>query len=358
MFNFAESKTCLMKKTNFNPNAAAVANGNYFGLPYSADEAPIVIVSVPWDVTTSYRPGTSKAPAAIIAASLQLDFFDFDVKEAWEIGIGTLPVDFEIETLNNKTRQLAENVIAHLESGGDPAAIAQDLATVNEASAILNHKVYLSTIELIKKGKLVGLVGGDHSVPFGYIQALSEIQSEFGILHIDAHADLREAYEGFTYSHASIMFNVLKIKEVTKLVQVAVRDECEDEINLVSSNDRIVQYDDYLLAAAEFEGKTWGQQCVEIVANLPERVYISFDIDGLSPGLCPNTGTPVPGGVSFQKAVYLLRKLVESGRRIIGFDVSEVAPGADEWDANVGARIIYKLCNLMYLSNNRVIENS
>lgn len=358
MFNFAESKTCLMEKTNFNPNAAAVANGNYFGLPYGIDEAPVVIVSVPWDVTTSYRSGTSKAPAAIIAASLQLDFFDFDVKEAWKIGIGTLPVDFEIETLNNKTRLLAENVIAHIERGGDSKAIAQELATVNEASAILNHKVYQSTSELLKKGKLVGLVGGDHSVPFGYIQALSEIQPGFGILHIDAHADLREAYEGFTYSHASIMFNVLKLKGVKKLVQVAVRDECEDEINLVSSNDRIVQYDDYLLAAAEFEGKTWGQQCVEIVANLPERVYVSFDIDGLSPGLCPNTGTPVPGGVSFQKAVYLLRKLVDSGRRIIGFDVSEIAPGTDEWDANVGARVIYKLCNLMYLSNNRVIENS
>lgn len=358
MFNFAESKTCLMEKTTFNPNAAAVANGNYFGLPYSTDEAPVVIVSVPWDVTTSYRPGTSKAPAAIIAASLQLDFFDFDVKEAWKIGIGTLPVDFEIETLNNKTRLLAENVIAHIERGGDSKAIAQELATVNEASFILNQKVYQSTSELLKKGKLVGLVGGDHSVPFGYIQALSEIQPEFGILHIDAHADLREAYEGFTYSHASIMFNVLKLKRVTKLVQVSVRDECEDEINLVSSNDRIVQYDDYLLAEAEFEGKAWGQQCVEIVANLPERVYISFDIDGLSPGLCPNTGTPVPGGLSFQKAVYLLRKLVDSGRKIIGFDVSEVAPGADEWDANVGARIIYKLCNLMYLSNNRVVENS
>lgn len=341
-----------MEKTTFNPNDAAVANGNYFGLPFGVDEAPVVIVSVPWDVTTSYRAGASKGPAAIIAASSQLDFFDFDVKEAWKIGIGTLPVDIEIEVLNTNTRILAESVIAHLEGGGDPLAVAKELATVNEASFILNQKVFESTSKLLKRGKLVGLVGGDHSVPFGFIQALSESQPEFGILHIDAHADLREAYEGFTYSHASIMFNVLKFKGVTKLVQVAVRDECEDEIKLVSSNDRIVQYDDYLLSTAEFEGKTWGEQCAEILSKLPERVYVSFDIDGLNPGLCPNTGTPVPGGLSFQKAVYLLRKVVDSGRVIIGFDVSEVAPGTDEWDANVGARIIYKLCNLMYLSNN------
>ncbi len=199
---------------------------------------------------------------------------------------------------------------------------------------------------------MVGIVGGDHSVPYGFIKALSELKPGFGILQIDAHADLRDAYEGFTFSHASIMYNALKLNGIKKLVQVGVRDECEDEINLVAKNELIVQYDDYLMAAAEFEGKNWGKQCVEIISKLPERVYVSFDIDGLSPEFCPNTGTPVPGGLSFQKAVYLLRKLVESGRKIIGFDVSEVAPGKDEWDANVGARIIYKLCNLMYLSNN------
>ena len=354
MFNFAEPKRCIMDKTNFNPNAAAVANGNYFGMPYSVDESPVVIVSVPWDVTTSYRPGTSKAPEAIIAASSQLDFFDFDVADAWKIGIGTLPIDEEIKNLNIQMRPLAEQVINHLESGGDAAEVNEELAEVNNASLILNEKIYRTTSDLLKKGKLVGIVGGEHSVPYGFIKALTAFHSNFGVLQIDAHADLREAYEGFTFSHASIMYNVLKIKGIKKLVQVAVRDECEDEINLVASNDRIIQFDDYFLAAAEFEGKSWGKQCVEIISKLPEDIYISFDIDGLGPELCPNTGTPVPGGLSFQKAVYLLRKVVESGRKIIGFDVSEVAPGNDDWDANVGARIIYKLCNLMYLSNSGV----
>jgi agmatinase len=352
MFNFVESKRCIMDKTNFDPNSAAVANGNYFGMPYRAEDTPIVLVSVPWDVTTSYRPGTAKAPESIIAASLQLDFFDFDVEEAWKIGIGTIPVDTEIETLNTQMRPVAEQVITHLENGSDPLLVAGELAKVNAASERLNEKIHKLTTELIRKKKLVGIVGGDHSVPYGFIKALSELKPDFGILQIDAHADLREAYEGFTFSHASIMYNALKLNGVKKLVQVGVRDECEDEINLITKNEMIIQYDDYLMAAAEFEGKTWGKQCVEIISKLPERVYVSFDIDGLSPEFCPNTGTPVPGGLSFQKAVYLLRKLVESGRKIIGFDVSEVAPGKDEWDANVGARIIYKLCNLMYLSNN------
>jgi agmatinase len=253
-------------------------------------------------------------------------------------------------------RPIAERIISHLENGGDQSEVAEDLATVNAASLLLNQKVFQNTKQLLQKGKLVGLVGGEHSVPLGFLSALAESNPGFGILHIDAHADLRQAYEGFTYSHASIMYNALKLEGISKLIQVAVRDECEDEVELVDSDDRIVQFDDYLLAAAMFEGKTWGELCVKIVSQLPQQVYVSFDIDGLSPELCPNTGTPVPGGLSFQKAVYLLRQVIESGRRIIGFDVTEVAPGADEWDANVGARIIYKLCNLMYLSNTGEIE--
>jgi len=307
-------------------------------------------------VTTSYRSGTSNGPEAIIAASPQLDFFDFDVEDAWKIGIGTLPIDQEVKFLNEAMRPLAKKIISHLESGGALIDVSQDLATVNAASLLLNQKIYQSTNQLLAQGKLVGLIGGDHSVPFGYLCALAERSPGFGILHIDAHADLRQAYEGFIYSHASIMYNVLKLEGVSKLVQVAVRDECEDEIKLINATDRIVQFDDYLLAAAEFEGEPWGDLCVEIINHLPDQVYVSFDIDGLSPELCPNTGTPVPGGLSFQKAVYLLRQLIESGRQIIGFDVVEVAPGQDEWDANVGARIIYKLCNLMYLSNNGTIE--
>jgi agmatinase len=96
-----------------------------------------------------------------------------------------------------------------------------------------------------------------------------------------------------------------------------------------------------------FEGVTWKMICDDIVASLPMQVYLSFDIDGLDPKLCPNTGTPVPGGLELEQAVYLIRRVADSGRKIIGCDLNEVVPGLDDWDANVGARLLYKMCNLM-----------
>ncbi|MBA4077191.1 MAG: agmatinase, partial [Cyanobacteria bacterium PR.023] len=177
----------------------------------------------------------------------------------------------------------------------------------------------------------------------------------FGILHIDAHADLRDAYEGFTYSHASIMFNAIKEPTLTKLVQVGIRDYCEMESDLVASSDgRIVSFYDRDIKTKMFEGMSWMHICQEIVSQLPDEVYVSFDIDGLDPKLCPNTGTPVPGGLEYEQALYLVRMVAESGRVIIGFDVNEVAPGdEDEWDANVGARLLYRLANLTAKSNDQ-----
>ena len=199
----------------------------------------------------------------------------------------------------------------------------------------------------LHQSSIVGVVGGDHSSPLGLIEALSEIHHSFGILHIDAHADLRLSYEGIQYSHASIMNNALKCSGVKKLVQVAVRDVSSPEIALAQEDSRIVMFSDNHLKENEFQGVSWHQQCLIIVNALPEKVYISFDIDGLMPDLCPNTGTPVAGGLSYNQAVYLLHVLKRSGRQIIGFDLCEVSPGAEsDWDANVGARILYKLAVL------------
>ena len=192
----------------------------------------------------------------------------------------------------------------------------------------------------------MGLVGGDHSAPFGLLRALAERHAEFGILHIDAHADLRQKYEGFDFSHASIMHNALThIPQAVRIVQAGVRDLCEDEYLLAQNNPRICMFDSYSIARRAFEGGTWAQTCGQIIDALPHRVYISFDIDGLSPDNCPHTGTPVPAGLSFGQAAYLLKRLNEAGRQIIGFDLCETAPSPlAEWDAIVGARMLYKLC--------------
>lgn len=339
--------------TNFNPNDPGMANGNYFALPYSLEESEIALISVPWDVTTSYRPGTHKGPDAIIEASVQVDLYDPLVPDAWQTKIGTVPADEKIAKDNKKYRKIAEGVIEELENGAGIEDLKPNLDKVNKASISLNEKVYKTCKEQIAAGRITGIAGGDHSVPLGNMKAIAEQCEEFGILHIDAHADLRKAYEGFTYSHASIMYNALnEIPQLAQLTQVGIRDFCEDEAAIIDTDSRIRCFTDIELKRNLFEGKTWKKQCEEIIASLPSDVYISFDIDGLSPELCPNTGTPVPGGLSFREVDYLLHMLATSNKRIIGFDLCEVAPGEDdEWDANVGARFLYKLA--LYTKLNR-----
>lgn len=345
-------------KIEYNPSDVGCNNGNYFGMPFTPEEAALVLVSVPWGVTASYGEGQSYAPDAIIGASTQLDFYDPVSPNEWHKGIATAPIDYTIQDMDSLLRGQAKKVIKFLEEGGNPfeeAMIDSRIHKVNNASEELNEMVYNETKEWLDKGKLVGLVGGDHSTPFGYIKALGEKYEQLGILHIDAHADLRNAYEGFKYSHASIMFNVAnQVKSVDKIVQVGIRDYCDEEVEFVKrSNGKIVLFDDYLMAAERMEGTTWAEQCRRIVSNLPENVYISFDIDGLTAFHCPGTGTPVTGGMDFNQVLYLLNSVVTSGRKIVGFDLVEVAPNTKEgeWDANVGARILFKLCGLILKSN-------
>lgn len=336
---------------DFNPNGVGIVGGGFFSLPCEVDSSRLVIVSVPWDVTVSYGAGTAAAPEAIMEASSQLDLYDSSAVDAWREGIATLPVDPQIAASSASLREVAQRVITQLESGAE--AQSEDLDRVNEGSRWLNDNIFHTVTKLLNDNKLVALVGGDHSTPYGAIKSLSQFHDSFGILHIDAHRDLREAYEGFEFSHASIMYNVLRdIDQVERVVQVGVRDFCDDEQLLATLSDRVVSFEDMTLARARFEGESWGSQCRRIVDALPQKVYVSFDIDGLQMSYCPHTGTPVSGGLSFNEAVYLLEMVVESGRTIIGFDVVEVVPCEyDNLDLIVGARALYKLAGLTIKSN-------
>ena len=346
-----------MDLKTFNPNGVGVDNGAYYGLPFTPEEAALVLVSAPWDVTVSYGAGTALAPDALIEASTQLDLYDASAPGAWLGGIATADIDYSLLEESRKLRADAERVIEHLEEGGAPddERIERRLRRINEGCAAMNDNIYRQARQWLSQGKVVGLVGGDHSTPYGLIRAVAEKESSLGILHIDAHCDLREAYEGFEFSHASIMFNVLRdVPAVTKIAQVAVRDFSEREAALAASSGRVVLFDDLSLAAAGFRGETWDTQCLRIVETLPQEVYVSFDIDGLSYENCPHTGTPVAGGLGFNQAVWLLDTLVRSGRRIVGFDVVEVTPAREERiDAITGARVLWKLCNLTLKSNVR-----
>jgi agmatinase len=336
---------------NYDPSDVGKVNGNLFGLPFDYASAQTIVFGVPWEVTVSYRPGTALAPQQILDASPQLDLYDFDNPQGWKQGIYLPPIEPDILAKNNYYRQQAALIIDRLEQGKplhDEPNLTPVLAEINQAGTDLNRWLFDRAQQAINDGKKVGVIGGDHSVPLGYMQALATCYPDFGILHIDAHADLRDAYEGFEFSHASIMFNALKIPQISKLVQVGIRDISQVEIDTIDrSQGRVVGYYDALIKQQLYSGNTWMSICQEAIAHLPQQVYISFDADGLDPKLCPETGTPVPGGLELEQAFCLCREVIRSGREIIGFDLCEV--GNAEWDGNVGARIVYKLINLMNL---------
>ncbi|MDI1447188.1 arginase family protein [Polyangium sp. 6x1] len=341
---------------SFDPNAPAAEDSGIYGLPFTEDDAAVVLVPVPWEVTTSYGGGTSGGPAAILAASRQVDLYDLDVEKPYAPGIFMQDEAEEIARWNEEGRALAQKII---EVGGvvETDELRAALARVNELGAKLNARVEAETERLVAKGKIVGIVGGDHAVPLGAIEALARRHPGLGILHFDAHSDTRRAYEGFTFSHASIMYNVLsRAAGVGKLVQVGIRDVCEEEMDYVASQgERARVFFDRDLARRKIGGETFATITREIVDALPREVWVSFDVDGLDPRYCPHTGTPVPGGLDFHEAVYVIGEVARSGRTIVGFDLNEVAPGpdGDEWDANVGARLLYKLIGLTLASQGK-----
>jgi agmatinase len=253
-------------------------------------------------------------------------------------------------------RKEAELYIDYISQGDEVnnnQFMCKTLKEVNEGSLLLNNWVYQQTKALLDQNKLVGLLGGDHSTPLGFMKAIAEKHGDFGVLQIDAHCDLRESYEGFVYSHASIMYNALnEVPQLRKLIQVGIRDYSLSEHQFVQNNrNRIDVYFDRDIRVRQFEGETFKEIVEEIVDRLPQKVYISFDIDGLDPKLCPNTGTPVQGGFETEQVFYLFKTILKKGKQIIGFDLCEVSTSENGWDANVGARALFKLCNLLVESN-------
>jgi agmatinase len=326
----------------FDPDAPASGDGLY-GLPTTPDDAAVIVLPVPWEATTSYKRGTRHGPARLHEASLQVDLHDLDVGPAWEHGIAALPEDPEIVAWTDAAEPDALAVIAAQAEDPEAPEVLEAAARVNRLSERLNMRVEMNVREIYARGSIPALVGGDHAVPFGGIAAAAERYPGLGVLHLDAHADLRDAYEGFTWSHASIMHNVMtRLPAVGKLVQVGIRDVGAAEVAFIRENPtRIRTFFDGELARGLARGRTWMSLVDEIVDALPEHVWISFDVDGLDPSWCPATGTPVPGGLSFRDAVILLEAVAER-RHIVGFDLNEI--GDAEWDGNVAARLLYKLC--------------
>jgi len=341
------SKTQETKKTTI--NTSRYKNGNFMGLAFSYEQASTILFGIPWDVTVSTQAGTGGAPKNILKSSHAVNLFDPAAPELWQKGIFMLPLRKDISKKNKELRAKVEEYLDHLEEGGninDNPKYSQIVARINEECAILNEWVYQETSQMLDDGKTIGLIGGEHSVALGYLQALAERFPAFGVLHIDAHAGLTEAYQGFEFSHQSVIQHIKNIKQVKKIVQVGTRDLSDNEYEIIKkSRGKIKPFLDHDVRQRIYDGESWKKICAEIINALPQNIYISIDMDGLNPSLCPNASSPVAGGMEFNELTYLIESIVASGKQIIGFDVAEAGGNGHDWDGNVAARLIYKIVN-------------
>lgn len=316
----------------FDPNNSAPDGSGLFALPYSIDDSSVVIIPVPWDATSSQERASGGAPNAVYVASKYVELFDPKLGPIYRRGIAMDTPLAEIATLNN-------HAIALQSSDSFQGEI------LTQPCERLNELVEGLVSAHLAAGRRVGLLGGDHSVSYGAIEAHLSKHPGLGILQIDAHCDLRCEFDEIKFSHASIMYNVVENLQPDILVQVGVRGLCDFEADYIRRSGRVCTFFDGDLHELRAVGVAWKEICSKIATTLPEKVYISLDIDGLVPWACPNTGTPVPGGLNFNDVVYLLRHIGTSGRSIVGFDLVEV--GANEFDASIAAHLLYQLCGVV-----------
>ncbi|MCB9556802.1 MAG: agmatinase [Deltaproteobacteria bacterium] len=263
-------------------------------------DARVVLLPVPYDATVSYGGGAKHGPAAIIAASQQI--------ELWDVELGCRPANVGIHLLPD----VAPNV-----AGPEPMA-----ADIEAACAAA-----------IKDDKFVFTLGGEHGVTIGAARAQASRHAELSFLQIDAHLDLRSSYERSPYSHACVAHHLLSMG---KLVQVGVRCACEEELALIEQHDLRPFWAADLARGA-------GDWVEDVVAQLSSDVYVTLDIDGLDPAIMPATGTPVPGGLLWYDTLRLLRAVGER-RNVVGCDLVEFAPigGQQAWDFTA-AQLAYKM---------------
>jgi len=329
-----------------------------FGVACPPEKASVVIIPMPWEVTVSSRSGTSLGPEHILKASYEFGSTNQqDATSIQELGVTLLPIPHYWKALSDELRHYTLGYIHAMESGFDKTGLKKSIIQkIDHHAYQLKEDVKAKAITYLEENRLVGILGGDHSVPLGLIEALAEFYNNFGILQIDAHPGLRKTYGGLQYSHASIMHNALQFPHIVRLVQVGLRSCTTEELQVMTAEEgRIFPFFDSNLKKQQFQGITWEKICKAIVDILPERIYISFDIDGLDAKLCPGTGTPVPGGLEFDEVGYLFEHIVKACKKIVGFDLCEVAPGDNmDWDAQVGSRMLHKLVMTMGASQGKI----
>ncbi|MGE3799555.1 MAG: agmatinase [Candidatus Kapaibacterium sp.] len=278
----------------------------------SLHSSEIAILSAPYEHTVSYGGGTASGPRGILRASAYVEFYDdeFNRELCFDKGIATI-------------RQLKFK-----------GAVDQDALDLIESAVS----------SLIEAGKFVVTLGGEHTISTAPILAHLQRYPEMSLLHFDAHSDLRDSYEGSKYSHASFAARVAEKMDPKKITQVGIRAQCREEAEFIRSHGVNTFYANAIRRG--MHGTSWQERVVETLA---EEVYITFDVDYFDPAIMPSTGTPEPDGFLYSETLDVFRALIKSGRRIVGFDVVELAPieGISHPDI-LTARLIYKMLNFAF----------
>ncbi|MBQ5701442.1 MAG: arginase family protein [Alistipes sp.] len=330
--------------------------GFYFRDAMAVQDAEIVLVSAPWAVTSAAGQGAAYTPDAIIDASTSVSLYDAVSGISIEGKVATAEVDYDLQESSLQLGGDAAKVVSHIEDGGTISGdyFLRKIGKINIGFRDMHRSVGKRVFRFADKGKIVGVVGGDHSVSLGAVRSISSVYPDMGVLFIDGHCDLRQSGKIFAYSHLSIARNIIdEVPQIAKLVQVGARDMSLEEAEFAASHPKIALYGQEKMARDIYNGENWHSICEKIVSELPEKVYISLDIDALTPEHCPNTKRPVAGGMTFDQVVYLINCVAESGRNIIGFDLTEIVPeNENNIDAAIGARMLVKLCAAALKSKN------
>lgn len=293
---------------------------NFLALPKENsgyDASGIAVLPVPYEYTVSYGGGTKDGPKAILTASHYVEFYDEELERelCFDVGIATLrPLSF-----GNKTKKVNKDAVTYIEA---------------------------KVAELVNDGKFIAVLGGEHTISSAPISAYHKKYSDLSVLQFDAHSDLRDEYEGNKYSHASVMARVAEFMDPARIVQVGIRAQSKDEAVYIKEH-HVNTFYAFEIRQGRYTKilKHWQDQVIE---ELSDNVYITFDVDYFDPSVMPATGTPEPNGMLWDETMGLLQRLGKK-KNIVGFDVVELAPikGLHHPDVTA-AKLVYKIMNYAF----------
>lgn len=339
-----------------NPNAPRPHNGRFLGLPFEESDAETIVLCAPW-AGAQADSHIHTAAANVLEASYHLHLYDPDVPDAWQNGLFLRLPDAQLSERGKQFRERAAGLSLFAESGESPSEgryVQTSFGEVDKEAAALQKELKQEAKLLLDNKKSVGLLGGDSSTQLGLLEALAERHPEFGILHLGARMGLNASWPGPACSPETFFHHALQFGSVVQLTLAGARHCSPREEKTANGRENIAVFYQHEIRRRLFRGHTYSQICGDIVRSLPDRVYISFDIDALLPHYRPHSAGAAPGGFEFEEAIYLLKRLIDAELEIIGFGLCGVAGQPHEWDGQVGAQLLCRLGNLMGISREGV----